>query len=473
MYYYIYNFLDMQTEFKPTIEQETAISKSLEHIVSGDISAIVGSAGTGKSKSASIVLEMLPNQHEWTVTFLAYTNKATSNIEKMIWDANLSHLCEVSTIHSFLKINKEHIDHRTGKRTFKQNKQFIHHEEDYNPAKHLLVVDEMGIVPNNVESPLATLLLELPNPILALGDDCQCPPPQEELGQMFALFEENTYRLTQTHRFGGALLEVATYIRDRIKERTALDILHESDNDGSTGIFKLSSTHFSRTIDKIIKEDEFISNPLFFRVITWRKATMDYWNQYIRSKLYGSAIDTQLFLPGERIIAMEACNKKTSVRTADRTFRKTDKLLSASEEATVFSVEESWCDLDVLKTDLKTYYVDVLTDRGISATLHVIHPDYAGKLDAMLKGISSEAKKYASQGYKREAKAEWIKYWELKEYFHNIKPAFSLNIDRIQGMTIENIAVDLSDAYSCRDIWKRNRIAYTMVTRAKKKVYIN
>ena len=463
----------MQENFIPTTEQQTAINKSLEHIVSGDIAAIVGSAGTGKSKSASVVLEMLPNQHEWAVTFLAYTNKAVANIEKMIWDANLSHLCEVSTIHSFLKINKEHIDHKTGKRTFKQNKQFVHHEEDYNPAKHLLVVDEMGIVPNNEESPLGTLLLQLPNPILALGDDCQCPPPGENLGQMFMLFEDNTYRLTETHRFGGALLEIATSIRDNIHSLYGLDCLSESNNDGSTGLFKLSHTHFSRTIDKILKTDEFKNDPLYFRVITWRKKAMDYWNTYIREKLFGSEIEKHLLLPGERIIAMEACNRKSTVRTQDKTYRKTNKILSASEEANVYSVEESWCDLDVLKTDLKTYYVEVLTDRRISATLHVIHPDHESKLDTMLKALASEAKRFANQGDKVNAKSKWNDYWELKEYYHNIKPAFSLNIDRIQGMTIENIAVDLSDAYGCKDIWKRNRIVYTMITRAKQKVYIN
>lgn len=443
--------------FIPSQQQQEAINKSLPSILGGDISAIVGSAGTGKSKTASVIIKSLPP--DWTVTFLAFTNKATQNIRSMLFQEGLGMQCEASTIHSFLKINRQKINQQTGKRSFHQAKGEYHNEQ-YDPEKHLLVVDEMGTVPNNEESPLAYLLMQLPNPILALGDDCQLPPPKEKIGYLFELFADQTTRLTETHRFGGCLLETATEIRDHIKDYAGLDCLEESNNDGQTGTFKLGIHHFKRQIDRLVKEDEFLQNPNFFRVLTWRKVTQDFWNQYVRQIVYGSKAQER-FLPGERIIAMEACNQKFEVRTKDRTFLKTDKLLSASEEATISNVSilESDFKSSGIRLDYKTYFIEATSEQSKPILLRVIHEDEESKLDKVLKQLAKERK--------------WSLYWEIKDYYHTVKSAFSLNIDRIQGMTIQNIAIDLKDAMNCRDIWHRNRIAYTMVTRAKEKVYLN
>lgn len=440
-----------------TDEQSQVAHSALSDLLTSEdkCAAIVGGAGTGKSFVASHLFNMLPA--EFKVTYLTFTNKAAANLEKMLYQQGLGLQCDVSTIHRFLKLNKEHIDQQTGKRTFKKSNSNYHSDKP-DPSTHLLVVDEMGTVPNNEDAPLAYELMQLDNPILCLGDDCQLPPPKEKLGVLFSLLEQNTYRLNQVVRYGGGLLESATYLRENIKSYDAIEVLNSSNNDGESGIFKLQPLALKKTIDQFVKSDEFLANPDYFRVLTWRKKTMDYWNAYIKKALYGNGALDQRFLIGERIIALESCNDKVEVRTDHKHFFKTVRLLSASQEGTVLDCSTVEEEIPCIETALYFYRVSVKTDRGDYVELRVIHENDSDKLDRILKKVAS--------------KRDWKTYWHLKDYFHDIKSAFSLNIDRCQGITIENALLDVGDIQACNDIWHRNRIAYTMLTRSKNKVFV-
>lgn len=440
-----------------TDEQSVVANSALNDLLSSEdkCSAIVGGAGTGKSYVASNLFKMLPPG--WNVTYLAFTNKAVANIEKMLYQQGLGIQCDASTIHQFLKLSKEHIDRETGKRTFRKSDSNYHLDRP-NPQTHLLVIDEMGTVPNNEDSPLAFELMQLDNPILCLGDDCQLPPVKEKLGVLFSLLESNTHRLNQVIRYRGGLLETATYIRENIKSFNALDVLNCSNNDGEEGIFKLQPVALKKTIDRFVNSQEFIDNPDHFRVLTWRKKTMEYWNAYIKELIYGKGSLNKRFLIGERVIAVESCKDKVFVEGYQSRHKKNVKLLSASQEGTVLNCEEVDEIVSCIEQSFRFYRVSVKTDRGDYVDLRVIHEDEEYKIAQLLKKLA--------------AKREWRLYWDLKDFFHDVKSAFSLNIDRCQGITINNALLDVEDIHGCRDVWHRNRIAYTMLTRSRNKVFV-
>ena len=439
-----------------TQEQATVAEQAIESLLSSEdkSAAIVGGAGTGKSFVASKILEMLPAGY--TATFLAFTNKATYNLEKFVFNAGLGAQCSVSTIHKYLKLSKQRIDDKTGKRTFHKADNSYHDDQIQNPETHLLIIDEAGTVPNSDDSPLVYQIMELPNPILALGDPYQLPPPGEKEGCLLHLLNNRTYELTQVMRYSGGLLDTANYLREHIRESYALDAFKYSNNDTETGLFRLARSQTYKTIHQFVKAEGFIENPDSFRVLTWRKKSMEYWNQLMKVALYSEEKAEERFLIGERIIALESCTTTETVHTRHSTRTRTVKLLSASQEATITDIQVITETL--LGAEFTYYFLDLLTDIGGVSWVRVIHESYEDDLTKLLKGLASQRR--------------WSDYWRIKDYFHDIRSALSLNIDRCQGITLENTLIDLDDVMSCKDIYHRNRVAYTMLTRSKYRVYV-
>lgn len=437
-----------------TPQQESVADNALNDLLNSEdrVAAIIGPAGTGKSFVASKLFDRLPCGYR--VTFLAYTNKAVYNLEKLLAFNGLAAECTASTIHSFLKLSKEKIDPTTGKRKFIKSDS-DYHEEAINPREHLLVVDEMGTVPNNEDSPIALELMQLDNPILCLGDIYQLPPPMEKVGALFSLLEGHTYELTEILRYKGGLLQAATHIRERINEVDALDVLYSSNHHDGEGLFHCQPLARRKLISEFVKREDYTSNPDSFRVLTWRKKTMDYWNSYLKTLIYGEDALSEKFLVGERIIAMESCTDRQTARTTHSTFNKKVKLMSASQEGTVTSVQK--VESEVLSTSFAYYSLGVKTDQGTQVNLRVLFDFEELKRDKLLKSLAS--------------KRQWREYWELKDYFHDVKSAFSLNIDRCQGITLENAFMDVEDVIACREVYHRNRVAYTMLTRCKYQVF--
>lgn len=445
------------TELYP--QQKEAVDFVEDQILRGNLCSIEGGAGTGKTKTVTArgsqgLIERFVSRG-WKVSLVALTNKAVTNAGLMLAQEGLALECEAKTIHSLLKKNKQEIDKKTGKRTFKKGKYNPNEEED-NPEEHLLIVEEMSQIPCIEGNEIALELLSLPNPIVCLGDRCQCPPIGEDISSLFELCSDYTYELTEVIRYKGDILKTSLELRENIKRSDALDCI-ENSNDGTEGIFKMVGKQLKRKSAELYLSQEFKDNPNYFRILTWRKITMDYWNAWARELIHGNDALFYAFLEGDRIICMESATEKEFVRTAHTSFWKTNKLMSASEEGTILDVDVVYSDCDYCP-QFSMYSLTILSEFGKSVSMRVIHENDQTKLKEVLDRYAKER--------------DWAKFWTVRDYFHDIRPAYALNIDRIQGITLQNVALDLGDIASNKNVWHRNRIAYTTLTRAQKAVYV-
>lgn len=444
------------TELFP--QQVEAVDFAMSCILSNKLCSIQGGAGTGKTKTVTArgsqgLIDQLVNLG-YEITLIAMTNKAVSNASLMLAQEGLGLQVEAKTIHSLLKKNREVIDPKTGKRKFKRadDDRF---DDDYDPTKHLIIIEEMGQVPNIPDNEIVLELLSLENPILCLGDDCQLPPIGEDIGSLFELCNDYSYKLTEVIRYKGDILQVATELREAIKRADGLNLI-ENCNDGKEGLFQLPSNKLKQRAAEFYTSEQFKENPNTFRILTWRKNTMDYWNAWARQIIYGKEALTERFLPGERIICMESATEKEFIRTRDKSFWKTNKLMAASEEGTILSVNNISSDCEYAY-GLMCHELEILSEFGKTVTLRVLFETEQPKLKEIL------------DIYYRNR--DWREFWSVKDYFHDVRHAYSLNIDRIQGITLENIALDLNDIASNRNVWHRNRVGYTCLTRAQKAIY--
>lgn len=444
------------TELYP--QQQEAVDFAEAYILKGKLCSIQGGAGTGKTKTVTArgsqgLIEKFVSRG-WDITLVAMTNKAVTNASLMLAQEGLGLQVESKTIHSLLKKNREVIDEKTGKRKFKRadDDRF---DEDYNPERHLIIIEEMGQVPCIPDNELVLELLSLPNPILCLGDDCQLPPIGEDIGSLFELCKDYRYELTEVIRYKGDILQIATELREAILRADGLNLI-ENCNDGKEGLFKLPGNKLKQKASEFYTSEEFKNNPNIFRILTWRKTTMDFWNHWVRQVIYGKEALTEKFLPGERVICMESATTKEFVRMRDASFWKTNKLMSASEEGSIISVENISSECEYAY-GLMCHELTILSEFGKTVTLRVLFESEQPKLKEILDAY-----------YKNR---EWKEFWTVKDYFHDVRHAYSLNIDRIQGITLENIALDLEDIGSNRNVWHRNRVGYTCLTRAQKAVY--
>lgn len=450
----LFNYKTMnQIQFNP--QQQQAIDYCLARILNNEDAALVGYAGTGKTTVSCELVKLVPS--DWNITYIAYTNKAAQVIERMLAYKGLSAQCNVATIHSYLNMTKVHIDKTTGKRSFKRaHNSYTDQPKDF--TKELLVVDEMGTVPNSEDAPLAYELIQGWETKLFMGDPCQLPPVKEEFGCLFELMEDDTTYLTDVVRYGGAILDAATRVRSAIKSYDAISDL-DNENDGSEGVFKVPNRALKKRVAEYAKDDQYLVDKDFCKIITWTNQAMDYWNSLIRNIIYGSLSDSQRWIIGQKIVCLESATTKEEFSNSHSRGQRTVKLMSASEEGTILSITEGICDLDEFRSsDLKTYYIDVLTEYGKQVTLNIVHEDSEEKLTKILKDLTK--------------KRDWKLYWKLKDFYHVINDAYSLTIQRMQGSTCQYVVLDTVNFDQCRDIWRRNRMYYTGLTRAVKAVYI-
>lgn len=148
---------------------------------------LAGYAGTGKTTLAKHLTENVDGR----TVFAAFTGKAAQVMRRAG--------CEgATTIHSLI-YNTE-IDHTTGATTVTLKGQDEIHAS-------LIVIDECSMV----DEELGRDLLSFGIPILVLGDPAQLPPVR---GGGFFTGGLPDYMLTEVHRHAGAVLRLATEIRE-------------------------------------------------------------------------------------------------------------------------------------------------------------------------------------------------------------------------------------------------------------------
>lgn len=432
-----------------TRQQQTAYEEMINFIEnsSDQYFRLSGYAGTGKSFLMAKVIEWL-KQEDYKYAVAAPTNKAAKNLTQIARSQGIK--IEATTVAKLLKLQPT-IDVDTGQQSFEFNSEKELELKDY----EVIIIDEYSMLNKENFRDLQQAVKGGETKIIFVGDSSQLPPVKEK-EPIVATHPDikKSVNLTQIVRYDGEIAKVAESIR-RNPRWNSQTYPFKTVADGT--IVKLNTEDWLPQALSHFEQEDWLTNPDYVRIITWRNKTADKYNQAIREALYGENVE-QLVI-GDRLIA-----KKPVFRSLPGGKKKEKKIiLNNSEECKVIETPKSNYNE---KYKWEFYQVKVRTDEGGMIELRILTSESEEKRQNKLKELAKQARE--EENYS-EKKKQWAIYYELDELFDNMAYAYALTCHKAQGSSIDNVFLLVSDMHYCRD---KQKMIYTGLTRAKKCCYV-
>lgn len=313
-----------QTEL--TLDQYKAYQDIINFLENNDEQyfRLSGYAGTGKTHLMVKIIQWL-KEKEYQYAVAAPTNKAAKNLTQIARNQGLN--IEATTVAKLLRLQPV-IDLNTGQQQF----EFIEEKDLELKDYDVIIVDEYSMLNKDNFRDLQQAIQGENTQLIFVGDSAQLPPVKEKEPIVARHPDINRdAHLTKVVRYDGEIAKVAENIRSdpRWNRQT---YPFETSADGTIlrlnidDWFKLALSHF--------KQEDWLSNPDYVRIIAWRNKTVDKYNQAIRQALYGENV-SQLVI-GDRLIA-----KKPIFRTLPGgTKREKTIILNNSEECKVIETPQ-------------------------------------------------------------------------------------------------------------------------------------
>jgi exodeoxyribonuclease-5 len=438
-----------EVPFNPTPEQAEAVESIINWYRSNpefsnwyrgdpEFYVLKGYAGTGKTYLMTYLAKsgLTTNDHEQPIKphqicFTAPTNKAVKVLRNYLNDAKLAQ-CPTKTIYSLLGLSLQ----ANG-----EVKELSHPEEpvDLSTFK-LIVVDEGSMVNRFLMDAIETAFAEWHVPFLFMGDPAQLPPVGETTSPIWKI--ENQSLLTQVMRYGDSMLDLATSIRKVV--------------DHPCPSVKISSAPPVYRVSKPAWFEKMVENlPLFkdgtAKTIAWRNVTVDKYNIFIRSHIFGTLeARSNVWLPEDKIVATSMLKNLD-----DETFMRTD------EEATVLEVVLGH---HPRHQEFEIWNLLCEDENKRKVTIRTLTPTGLFHLNNRLNELSMEAK--GGKKYK------WREFWQLKEAFNEIRHSYAITSHRSQGSSYLKTFVDLEDIMLNRNRQEAFRSLYVSCTRQRQEIYI-
>ena len=454
---------------------------------------LMGFAGTGKTVLLQAFLKALRDHAvPCSTVFTAPTNKATAVLAAMVsqWELGI----ECRTAASLLGL-KPVRDYETGNEYFKP---------DNNPNRatvfvDLAVVDEGSMasgdqpIGDKVAPGLYGLMRSgiinghIPGKstwrkLLWIADSAQIPPVGQEASPVFSKVK-NRAVLTDVKRYGGAILKLATDIRNNLNSPTPPEMFSVPDE----GLWVLPRTTFNAQLLKAAGKGAFDDGSS--RCIAWTNKRTDSVAAMLRGALYGD--DAPQIVEGEQLVVGSpyAFNYQNQGRD------NSEVLLKTSEEYKVRSVTPGVLRIDGIESpalgigaDDATWdvlWLEFYGDPFFVKTKDVFGDVYAIEVTRFPVLCEHERKRYNAtvKQMAKTAKAskKWKPYYRLKDAFADMRSALSLTVHKAQGSTFHGYTfVDASDILRCsgkglyynpetdamEPCKERLRLLYTAITRA-------
>lgn len=377
---------------------------------------IIGNAGVGKTY---MICEYFKQIKGYQIYFTAPTNKAVKVLSSN-FSQKEQNIFSFKTIASILNV-RETI-RETGTIDYLQMK-------TCDIKDSIIIIDEASMISEYIYNKIQNDLVEN-NKIIYLGDDKQLPPINEELS---IIFKEKLpiFQLTEIIRQEKnnpiLILSREECIKKAIIEKT---IPHEKELDIGFEYTILSKT-------KSIIENHGVENLQF---IAWTNKIVDDLNNSIRCLIH-------------------KINKPAKIIINDRLIvDKPYQNYTINDEIIVKSIEIRTVEIDEFKDTYKAYYVnnDIL----------IIHEESEQEFNSKLNNLRGEC-------IKQSNKRLWKMYYNIeKKYFLNFKYAFCITSHKSQGSTYQNVVILTFDMFQNKRKNELQKMLYTAITRAKKKVYL-
>ncbi len=450
-----------------------------------DFCVVIGYAGTGKTYTVSKFISAIQGQ----VAMTAPTNKAV----KVLMDNKTPEMSGVlfSTIHKMLALRLKMIYPKDGE-NFKPYQKLVKQFKgvvtlnDY----QVLILDECSML----DDELFHMIKNEKHPelkVIFLGDPAQIPPVGR-LDSIPLLEDErkeyliNDYHLEKIMRQadGSNILRVAYSIRT--KRFGIADVIEDRTLKGDVHFMAVANeAHKNKFMNHMLaafNSNEFKADPNYCKVIAWTNRTVDAFNKFIRSSIYGIPVDQlKPIMEGEKLIANTPI-MKPGISGSVIIFNTADEfeVLEYEQKTFVYEIKNSAKKQQVVMTgmDMPTkgkeftfdYFHTVVKYRLIGEATVEGEPIYLNERIMILAPESIKVLGWLiGDLIKRK---QWSEYEKIANKFAQVKYNYAITCHKAQGSTYNKVFLIEDDIDKNQDMVERNRIKYTAASRPKDDLYI-
>lgn len=431
----------------------------------GEHPVIKGYAGTGKSYLIATFVESMLLNHKMKIAMTAPTNKAVRVLKDQA-DFNHENL-EFSTIHSLLGL-REQIDGFGNQKFVQMSKEHCRLGE-----YSILIIDESSMLSDELFLLIYPYIESGKLLAIFMGDPCQIPPVGMKDSIPFDTDKQSKYKLKEyslttivRQAVGNPIIECTMKLRTALGRPVSFPVKENKQLENSAdGLYWFDGTKKTEVVNLLktyFQSQNFKMDSDFVKVVCWTNRSVDGFNRMIRKMIYGPEV--KALEVGEKLIA-----NKPIVDTngeGEKTI-----IMSTNDEFEVlsFSVKHG----NYKGTKLAYYEVSVLQEQfGYSAEkiIRIIHESSQDDYNAIIEHLKELAVAQKRGSY--EAASKWKDYYEFHEVFANVNYNYAITAHKSQGSTYQNCFVVETDIDANKDIIERNRIKYTAMSRASKKLFV-
>ena len=303
-----------------------------------------------------------------------------------------------------------------------------------------------------------------------VGDPAQLPPVNEGASPALSLGGETLEEIVRQAR-GNPIIELATEVRMGRDHRRGE--LFEFDASREEGIAATSSR--GALVESALRafgSEDFAEDGDHARILAYRNDTVDYYNRVCREAIYGS--DAPEYVEGEHLVADVTWGEGEGGFGSR-------PLVYNSETLRVIEAEEtiSACP-DGIPPEARgsrrggsayriwKLKVDPIGEGRSKETIVVMSETDQAAFDKAVEAAKREALDIQNAG--GDASGAWKRYYDLKQKYAKVSPAFSTTIHKAQGSTFDSVFLDARDVRACRSEGERQALLYVGVTRPSRRL---
>lgn len=404
-----------------TADQQVALATFCQFLLKPDekFMVIQGSAGCGKTTLIDYMIKALKARRKmYQLLFNKRCNKAdfsiavTATTNKAV--AVLNKICneDVRTIQSYLNLRVTP-NYKTGAMDLTANKgyQLIHNA--------LIIIDEASFINDELFRFIDQTCIDCK--VVLIGDYYQLAPVKQKKSIMETLNCSKAI-LNKVMRHGGSILDASAQFRETVKTGVFKDIILASD------VVHLSGPDFQQAVNNAFLNADYHENSA--RILAWTNQKVVQYNQYIR-QLRGYP---EQFQKGEIVFTNNPIIGRSKIWPVDSIV----EITNLGKETTHHGVSGR-----VIK---------------IENSVSCFCPYNPMQVRALLKQLA--------------AAKDWITYYQIKESWLDLRPAYASTVHKSQGSTYDQVFIDLSDIGQCTINSDIARMLYVAISRARCKVYL-
>jgi len=418
-----------------------------------------GYAGTGKTTIIDQFISNCPKAIRYSTYVSAPTHKAKKVIERVTG-------LEGYTLQKLLglKPNLNVEDFDINNIMFDQL-----NEATINEAR-LIIIDECGMVNEDLHDYLIKESRRYGVKILFVGDELQLPPINEEISSTFR--NSNYVKLTNVIRQSESnpLLAPLNALRhDLLNHADTFEELMKNKprevNLVGEGYEVLNESQFKSTLIEYFTFQDYKTNSDFVKYTAWTNSNIAKYNEGIRTNVYKDLdLKNNPLVVDEVLLAYNSISKGKDI-----------SIITNSEEYRVVDIESYTNEFDIPGFLVKLKSLD----SGNISKCFIVSPNHYKIFLKEFNRVFNTAKKYKKWRDYYVFKNNHILLHDLRTIYRSknlpnkdINYAYGITVHKTQGSTYENIFVDAENIYKNPRVEERKKLLYVALSRASKKVNI-